>query len=366
MKRIAVLLALCASFMLTACGGDRDEILEVTTEPMAAVSALNVLLRKHQVVAVSELHYNQEVWDVVDGLLQSKEFLSGRVDLAFEGGNSALQPLVDDFVNGGATTEAQVKRIWRDNTQVNTTYDAPVYLRMINRVRAINMTRPHSRRLRVLLLDPPIDWASVQGMQDYLPKLLDREPSMVRVIERETYAKGGKLLFVAGGPHVERSPASSPVKSALTQLEQAHPGTTFNVAFYSGFGVEPSRLGSLEATFDSWPRPGIAVLKGTTLGNQPAGINTVAKAPDGSLIDLYPGIQLQQTFDAILFAGRRGELRTSSPSEGVCTGRQEDEEWKSTLLSRQELVNVPAPLRTTVQKICAPLPRFYFDQEIFR
>ncbi|MFD2569278.1 hypothetical protein ACFSUS_01450 [Spirosoma soli] len=354
---------------LTSCEPKQDpapDAVVVSTKPVDAAKGIVSLFDQYQVVALSELHYNQEIWDIVEAVLDNSRFQSTVQNIALEGGNARYQPLMDRYTNGESVTEAQIKQVWRNNTQVNTTYDAPVYLRMINHVRRINQSRATGQKLRVILLDPAIDWSSIKGETDYFPFLLDREPSMARVIEKEVYVNNQKILFIAGGPHVERNLPTAPVKSALTQLEEKHPKTTFNVAFYSGFGLDQQQLPQVEGLFSGWSKPAIALLEGTPQGELAAGINTAAKGPDGQLIDLYPGLKLKQLFNAIIFAGKRGELSTSSPSLGVCTGKPEDEAWKQELLQRQQLVNVPPPLRTTAEDMCKPLPVRYFDQSIFK
>ncbi|MGA0557498.1 hypothetical protein ACO2Q8_12650 [Larkinella sp. VNQ87] len=343
-----------------------DPPVDPSTVPTDAARGIVSLFDTYQTVALSELHYNQEIWDIVEQVLDHPDFQRKVRTIAFEGGNSLYQSLMDAYTQGGEVSEAEIKQVWRNNTQVNTTYDAPVYLRMINHVRSLNQDLPHDQQIRILLLDPPIDWALVQGPTDYLPFLTERESSMVQVLEKEVYQANQNVLFVAGGPHVERSKADSRTKSALTQLEESHPGTTFTVAFYSGFGVEEEELPTVENLFATWPKPGIGLLADTPIGELPASINTAAKGPDGQLIDLYPGMQLEEIFDAIIYAGKRAELSTSSPSLGVCTGKPEDDEWKTVLLQRQVLVDVPPPLRATPESICEPLPARYFDQAIFK
>ena len=48
--------------------------------------------------------------------------------------------------------------MWRNTTQSpGQTWDASVYEQFFRRVRAVNWTLPPSKRIRVLLGDPPLD-----------------------------------------------------------------------------------------------------------------------------------------------------------------------------------------------------------------
>jgi len=68
-------------------------------------------------------------------------------------------------------------------------------------VRALNSGLPGERRLRVLLGDPPIDWAAVHKRSDF-PGRFDDFPT--ELIRREALAKGRRALIIYGGMHLQR------------------------------------------------------------------------------------------------------------------------------------------------------------------
>jgi hypothetical protein len=113
---------------------------------------------------------------------------------------TTLQDIADRYVRGEDVPEAEVRSIWRDTTQLRV-LNSPLYAEFFRTVREINRDRPSEKRLRVLLSDPPIDWSRVRTKEDYEP-YLDRDPSMVAVVEKEVLARHQKALWIAGGGHL--------------------------------------------------------------------------------------------------------------------------------------------------------------------
>ncbi len=365
-----VLLALAAVLLsVTSCRNDDstpDQPVRVTTQPSDPGQTLLSLFTRYRFVALGELHYNQEIWDLVDDLVRQPGFADRVSTVGFEGGNSAYQDLMDRYVNGEAVTEAEIKKVWRNNTQNTTTFDAPVYLRFLNRIRDLNQRLPAAKKVRVLLMDPPIDWQTVKSRADRDKFALQRQDNMEKVIEAEVYQQNKTLLYVAGPVHIDRNQSNPLIKNPLVRLEAKYPGTTFSATTYSGFGLNEQRLGEVEAQFAAWPKPGIALLKDTWVGELEGGINSRIKNADGTITNPYPGLKMQDIHDAILFLGNRSQLTLSDPSKGVCTGKPEDQAWIDELLRRQEVIETPPFLRKTKEDLCKPYPLHYFDQDIYK
>jgi hypothetical protein len=119
-------------------------------------------------------------------------------------------------------------------------WDAPVYERFFTVVRAVNRNRAPGSRLRVLLGDPPIDWARIRRREQWERIAESRDDHAARVIEREVLAKGHRALLIFGSAHVTRDTAfdayrptrgSKPGRRpALAEiLEARHPGTAMLV-----------------------------------------------------------------------------------------------------------------------------------------
>jgi hypothetical protein len=160
--------------------------------------------RKHRIVAIGEIHGQQEHYDAMQTLLFDPRLPDMIDDIVVEFGNALYQPTIDRFVNGEIVEDRDLRLIWRNTTQSpSNTWDAPMHEQFFRSVRAANWTLPAEKKIRVLLGDPPIDWATVKTRADVLA-FGDRNGHTMSVIEREVLAKGRRALICYGTNHVRR------------------------------------------------------------------------------------------------------------------------------------------------------------------
>jgi hypothetical protein len=166
----------------------------------AAIAAL----RKHRIVAIGEIHGQQEHYDAMQTLLFDPRLHDLVDDIVVEFGNALYQPTMDRFVNGEIVEDRDLRLVWRNTTQSpSNTWDAPMHEQFFRAVRAANWPLPAAKKMRVLLGDPPIDWAAVKTRDDVLA-FGDRNGHTMSVIEREVLAKGRRALICYGTNHVRR------------------------------------------------------------------------------------------------------------------------------------------------------------------
>jgi len=271
---------------------------------------------------------------------------------------------MDDYVvEGKEVPYSELCRCWRENTQAHTYGDTPALYRLLQTIRITNQKQPPQHRLRVLLIDPPIDWSKISTRQDLQPQDLNRESHMAAILEREVYAKGRKALFFAGGAHLGKEPVSggpgkqaprpitlpfpgppgtktlSPnrletlkrdasrakgqavgaLMSPLATLEQRHPGTTLNILLHEGFR---ERNRELEARMENWPKPGLAHIRGTWYGHErPAPSGDIMIGPDGKRVVASSNATIQDRWDAVLFLGKRHELTRADRADNAVFGK---------------------------------------------
>jgi hypothetical protein len=173
--------------------------------PEPALPALLNLFDEHQVVGLSDLHGCAELLAFVEELVQAPEFAAKVNDITWEPGNARFQGLMDDFIVRGREVPFRLlSQCWRSNTQANTYGDTPALFNLLNTIRTVNLKLPEGRRVRVLLIDPPVDWDKIHSNSDLRKEDFYRETHMADILEREVYAKGRKALFFAGGAHLGR------------------------------------------------------------------------------------------------------------------------------------------------------------------
>jgi hypothetical protein len=173
------------------------------------------LLDKYQVVGLSDLHGCTELLAFVERLVQAPEFAATVNDITWEPGNARFQGLMDDFIlRGRPVSFKDLSQCWRNNTQVHTYSDTPALFHLLQTIRHVNLKLPEAHRVRVLLIDPPVDWSRIQSKADIHEEDFDREAHMAKVVDREVCAKSRRALFFAGGAHLGRQ-ASAQIQPLL-------------------------------------------------------------------------------------------------------------------------------------------------------
>jgi hypothetical protein len=263
-------------------------------KPVDAVRAVVAALSEHAVVAIGESHDLEEAGAFYDQLVRSEALAAAADDIVVEFGNARYQPLIDRYVFGRRVAWSRVRRVWQDTTQVGA-WDAPMYARFFSSLRTANAHRPPSRRIRVLLGDPPIDWGGVRTSAQTERYLAGREAFMARVIERDVIAEGERAVVIAGLAHLERPTAPATAPNVTQRLDRSDPGSTYVVAVHLGFPRE-----EWERRLTTWPVPSIAAIRGTWIGNLPKGQGHASDA-----------------LDAVLYLGPPDSLHLSIPVPSV-------------------------------------------------
>lgn len=266
MLRIVVLVALTASL--------QELPRAVPVEPMAAILGA---FESHSVVALGEgSHGDLASLKFRLALIRDPRFAEIVNDIVVEAGNARYQDAIDRYVRGEDVPAAIIREACRNTTNENWGSDFPSFEEIFHAVRALNLTLPADRRLRILLGDPPFDWAKVKHAGDLYPT--DRQRFVADLILRESVAKKRRTLIVYGDQHLRRDTRSivSFVESAGQKVFTIWTTTTAALTF-----------GQSDVT--SWPVPSLSMVKGTRLG--------AAEWP------LWHPLRLEQRFDAVLNLG---------------------------------------------------------------
>ena len=262
--------------------------------PVDAVRAVIEALAEHPVVAIGESHNLREAGAFYDALAASDELARVADVLIVEFGNARYQSIVDRYVAGADVEMARLRRAWQDTTQVGA-WDAPMYEDLFRAVREANAHRPASERLRILLGDPPIDWAAIERRSQVEEYLRSRESFIARLIEHDVIDRHRRAVVIAGLAHIERTAGGGSRPNVTGMLDRRNPGSVFVIGTHLGFPLD-----AWEQRLASWPTPSIARLEGTWIGLLPKG----------------EGIA-QDAFDAMLYLGQPDSLHLSIPLPDV-------------------------------------------------
>src|SRR5262249_41105818 len=177
--------------------------------------------KHHRVVAIGEIHGQQEHHDALQVMLADPRLPEVLDDIVVEFGNALYQPTMDRFVAGPAVENTDLRLGWRNTTQSPlSTWDAPGYEQLYRRGRATNWPLPPDKQIRVLLGEPPIDRTRGTPRDDVIAFLAERDDHMASVVRTEVLDKGRRALICYGSVHVAHAPAGDPGGGGVAQIEQ--------------------------------------------------------------------------------------------------------------------------------------------------
>jgi len=298
-------LAVVAAMTAPAGRPQRSESAQPLPQP--AVAAIVRAFNDHRLVAIGEMHRNEQIHELVRSVLHDPRFLPNGGDIVVEFGNARYQGLIDRFITGEDIPSEELVHVWRETVNI-LVWDAPVYEQFFRTVQAVNRTRESAHRLRVVLADPPIDWNNIHDRSTWEQIAATRDRHAADVIDREVLNADRSGLLIFGSGHVQHENAFEanekpdrirpPNLAAL--LQQAHPGTTLLV-------TADWMSKALDARLARWQPPVLVGLKGTWLGDTTIG-------PPGTP-------RLEDLADAFLYLGATTSLRTSRPSPEIYRDR---------------------------------------------
>lgn len=283
----------------------------VAPVPREAVPAVLDLFEKYSIVALSEgPHNNQKGHEFRLALVRDPRF--GRLvnDVVVEFGNSRYQTVMDRFTAGADVPYRELRQVWENTTISGTLWDSPIYYEFFAAIRDVN--RANGSHIRVVLGDPPIDWASIRGADQVNAYYPQRDSQAAMVIRQEVVNKKHRALVVYGEGHLL---SSGPLGAGtLVAILQSRVGI-FTIS--NGY-PDLSRFQAGAA----WPVPSLIMVKGTTIGPEPSAAGT----------------PLEQDFDAVLHLGGPSALSMTRVEKSVCN----DPEYLKMRFGRLALTATPA------------------------
>jgi hypothetical protein len=320
-KPISVAISLCLVFAsLPACN---LSVLR-NARRVDAISGILAAFGTHQIVALGEgIHGNNQAHAVRLALIRDPRFATVVNDIVVEFGSARHQALMDRFVRGGAVPYSELRKAWQDTTTAHPGWDLPIYEEFFRGVREVNASLPGDRQLRVLLGDPPIDWATVRTRED-VGRWLALRGHVLDVIKHEVLSRKRRALVLYGDGHLRRYSKwrSSDGPAHPTLLNRIEGEGTPAFAIWTNTTVELERL---QKNIRTWPIPSLTIVRGTRLGTLDfkyfAGMET------------DPPTTMEEQYDAVLYLGPVSSITFSELPAGLCT----DAEYTKMRLARMAL-----------------------------
>jgi hypothetical protein len=290
--------------------------------------------RTHPLVALSEgQHWNEQGHEFRMALIRDPRLSSVVNDIVLESGDARYQDVIDRFIAGEEVPYDELRHVWEDTTMTNTVWDVPIYEEFYRTVREVNRTLPRTKRFRVLLGDPPIDWTKVTTKEEVLKWMNQRNAFAAELIRNEVLAKGRRALVIYGDGHLFRKgeetvpdsyvDKTKPEEPLVSKLEKTNPGAVYSIA-----APTTADLAKFQPDVTTWPAPSIALLKGTVLGAAPFATIYELSGPE------FKSVSMEDQFDAVLYLGPPSSIRTTQLSKAKCS----DSRYMSMRLTRMALV----------------------------
>ena len=265
---LSTLLALLWA-MLSIALADPSCAAEPVVRP--ALDGIFAAFETHPLVGLGDLHdlANEEAFYA--GVVRDPRFATTVGNVVAEFGASQHQSVLDRYLAGEDVPYSELSKVWRNTVAWTPTVTGIGYQTFFAQVRAVNLSLPPGRRIRVLLSEPPIDWGAIHTKDEWQRIYDQRDPYVADVIAREILNRGKKALVIYGTGHFFPFPwpSTMPVPSTGTRtlreiVERTHPSAFYLITPYAGY-EKPGCAAALEAA-TKWPKEVlIAPVRGTPL-----------------------------------------------------------------------------------------------------
>jgi hypothetical protein len=246
-------------------------------KPRDGAEAVLDAFAQRRLVAIGEIHGSEAQHRFFRRLINDPRFSRTVDDIVVEFGNARYQRVADRYVAGEEVQFSQLRQVWGETTQrPSGVWESPLYASFFRMVRAMNKRLPAARRIRVLLGDPPIDWATIRTCHEPAkdwrrPACIDywyqrRDSHYANVVISQVLAKSERALLIAGGAHFFRPPPRD-TESLIGIVEARYPRSVFVVLPYMRLAIPQPRVDRLVSR---WRPETIASLKHTWVGALPA------------------------------------------------------------------------------------------------
>ena len=328
--------------------------------PLEPISAILDAFKTHEIVALADAHGNDQNHAFRLALIRDPRFALTVNDIVIELGNARYQSVADEFARGGNVGPEDLRHIWRDTTVPTAGNNYLMIEELLRTVREVNTTLPRERQLRVLLGDPPIDWARVHTHDEHTQWIAMRDSYPAARIEVEVLAKSRRALVLYGQRHFQRQNIDSnfdmehwQAQTIVSLLEAATPTKVFTI-------WQEDSLSNLQPDIGSWPVPSLAITRGTVLGAADVTVYTPAPSRvsviDGKVVpvprDRFKSLRAEDQFDAALYLGPVQTL-TNHPSYEIPPALCSEPGFVEMQLNRISIAAVPKFEADQLKQYCS-------------
>ena len=230
-----------------------------------AIDGVLDLFRQKSVVALGDDHGLAQEEAFYIALIRDPRFAEEVGNVVVEFGGAASQDIIDRYVNGEDVPLTELRRVWTETVGWIPGPTSLGYVNFYADVRAVNLTLPPERRIKVWLGDPKIDWSTINSVRDLAPYLAIRDDNFVSIIDDEILSKHKKALLIIGIGHLFSADGPGLLRD---KINATYPGALAVVSPFTGY-IEPECNAKVAARAAGWPVPAVvAPVEGTWLKSE--------------------------------------------------------------------------------------------------
>jgi hypothetical protein len=221
-----------------------------------------------------------------------------------------FQETLDAYIRGEDVPFESLNQVWRNtSTSPVVPWESPLYLQMLEVIRAGNQDLPLEQQVRVIAGDPPIDWDRIKTREDFAASSRPRDPYVAAVAMEQAFQFGKRVLIIFGGAHLPKAPVATgdPRNSLTHRIVSQHPDSVKAIEFFSPENlrvmdrIDELEMGRIYSTAGHW----LGDIEGalffqevySRITDPLTGQNEWKKVP------LYSEFRVRDLFDALIYLG---------------------------------------------------------------
>lgn len=181
-------------------GPCRSPAVEAVADNLAAT------FDQHQFVFIGSTHGDAKIEDFLRCLVSRRSFNTRATDIVVEYASPFHQGLMDRYLLTVDPIAADtLAAAWFDTDNPRLWAGLPQIPAFFAAVRAVNVTLPPAKRLRIIGGNEPVNWATVQKPEDLAPYPYKNNNTAHLITEHLAHDKSRRVLVVYGDGHIHRN-----------------------------------------------------------------------------------------------------------------------------------------------------------------
>ncbi|GAB3481902.1 hypothetical protein [Marinomonas epiphytica] len=301
--------------------------LSLTVEP--AYDALIEKASQHQLVAIGDAHFHDELMSFVTSLVIRKSFHEQIQHIIVEFGNSRYQSLLDDYLLGKPVSDQDIKQVWQDALYF-TAWAPKVYSDFFKQIRSFNQHQKKADKIRVTLAEASFDWREIESSKEWQMLAKSKVTGYVNTING-SLRKNEKALLIFGAFHTinlaERFSRNSPVEQQPLVSRLKHNGYDIYTVWPV---IQPKIMAGLRHNHAAIP--GLMSVENGVFRNDDPFVDYFAKAKPALMALQATDARAHELFDAMLYLG------SIQPNYKLDSSVLEDSEFIRTASRRVDMI----------------------------